>query len=70
MLQELEIWSLQQAQEIIDMVQFPLANGTALLDLVQARVKVIEARGALRQANEARMPAAKRTTDSMPLPGR
>ena len=52
---DLDIWSLQQAQEIIDMVQYPLTSGTALLDLVQARVKVIEARGALRNANETRM---------------
>lgn len=63
-MQNRDIWALQQAQEIIDMVQYPLADKSALVDLVKGRVLTAEARGALRQANESRL------MGSVQLPGR
>ena len=51
---DLEQWAAQQAREIVEMVE-NLYGNPGLLDLVKARVLVIEARGAMRESNEARM---------------
>lgn len=53
-MEHVDIYSLKQAHEILEMVEGIKDRGR-LLELVQQRVKVIEARGALREANEARL---------------